>query len=49
MGGELNTVYLITDEGDEAWPEMPKDEVARKLALRIAQAIAGPTLVKAAE
>jgi phosphopantothenoylcysteine decarboxylase/phosphopantothenate--cysteine ligase len=49
MGGELNTVYLITDEGDEAWPEMPKGEVARKLALRIAQTIAGPTLVKAAE
>ncbi len=49
MGGERNTVYLITDEGDEAWPEMPKDEVARKLALRIAKAIAGPTLVKAAE
>lgn len=49
MGGEKNTVYLITDEGDEAWPEMPKDEVARKLALRIAKTIAGPTLVKAAE
>lgn len=49
MGGESNTVYLITDDGDEAWPEMPKDEVARKLALRIAKTIAGPTLVKAAE
>ena len=49
MGGERNAVYLITDEGEEAWPEMPKDEVARKLAGRIAKAIAGPTLVKAAE
>ena len=49
MGGERNTIYLITDDGEEAWPEMPKDEVARKLASRIAKAIAGPTLVKAAE
>ncbi len=49
MGGERNTVYLITDEGDEAWPEMPKAEVAQKLASRIAKAISGPTLVKAAE
>ncbi len=49
MGGERNTIYLITDDGEEAWPEMPKDEVARKLAARIAKAIAGPTLVKAAE
>ena len=49
MGGEFNTVFLITDDGDEAWPQMPKDEVARELARRIAKAIAGPTLVKAAE
>jgi len=49
MGGERNTVFLITEDGEEAWPEMPKDEVARKLALRIAREIAGPALVKAAE
>ena len=49
MGGERNTIYLITEDGEEAWPEMPKDEVARKLASRIAKAITGPTLVKAAE
>ncbi len=49
MGGPLNTVILITDKGDETWPELPKDEVARRLAERIAKALAGPTLVKAAE
>ncbi len=49
MGGESNTVFLITDDGDEAWPEMPKDEVARHLASRIADALRGPSLVKAAE
>lgn len=49
MGGERNSVILITDQGDETWPEMPKDEVARRLAARIADALKGPTLVKAAE
>ncbi|MEM8770078.1 MAG: bifunctional phosphopantothenoylcysteine decarboxylase/phosphopantothenate--cysteine ligase CoaBC [Pseudomonadota bacterium] len=49
MGGERNTVFLITEDGEEAWPEMPKDEVARHLAERIAKALSGPTLVKAAE
>ena len=49
MGGERNEVILITDKGDETWPQMPKDEVARRLAERIGQALRGPTLVKAAE
>ena len=49
MGGERNSVILITDKGDEAWPEMSKEDVARRLAIRIAEAIAGPTLAKAAE
>ena len=49
MGGERNAVILITDKGDESWPELPKDEVARRLADRIAKALGGPTLVKAAE
>lgn len=49
MGGDRNTVFLITDDGDEAWPEMPKDEVAKRLAARIAEALRGPVLVKAAE
>ncbi len=49
MGGERNAIILITDKGDETWPEMPKEEVARKLSERIADALKGPTLVKAAE
>ncbi len=49
MGGGKNSIILITDKGDEAWPEMPKEEVARRLADRIARALSGPTLVKAAE
>ncbi len=49
MGGERNTVILITEDGDEEWPEMAKGEVARRLADRIADALKGPTLVKAAE
>ena len=49
MGGSRNSVILITDKGDEAWPEMSKDEVARRLAARIAETLAGPALAKAAE
>ena len=40
MGGRENAVTLITAEGAEDWPRMGKDEVARKLALRIAGALA---------
>ena len=40
MGGTDNTVTLITDEGAEDWPNLPKAEVARRLAERIAQALA---------
>lgn len=39
MGGTENAVTLITANGAEAWPRMPKDEVARKLAARIAEAL----------
>ncbi|KIN75083.1 Phosphopantothenoylcysteine synthase/decarboxylase [Sulfitobacter noctilucae] len=39
MGGSENAVTLITDEGAEDWPRMGKDEVAVKLAGRIAQVI----------
>ncbi|WP_428407406.1 bifunctional phosphopantothenoylcysteine decarboxylase/phosphopantothenate--cysteine ligase CoaBC [Hyphococcus sp.] len=49
MGGERNSIILITDKGDEEWPEMSKADVARQLAERIADALKGPTLVKAAE
>jgi phosphopantothenoylcysteine decarboxylase / phosphopantothenate---cysteine ligase len=40
MGGSENAVVLITDKGQEVWPRMAKDEVARRLALRIAEALA---------
>ena len=40
MGGTENAVTLITAEGAEDWPRMGKDEVARKLAQRIAEALA---------
>lgn len=40
MGGERNHVHLITAEGVDEWPEATKDEVARRLAARIADALA---------
>jgi phosphopantothenoylcysteine decarboxylase/phosphopantothenate--cysteine ligase len=39
MGGSENAVTLISDEGAEGWPRMGKDEVAQKLAARIAAVI----------
>ncbi|MCX5567842.1 bifunctional phosphopantothenoylcysteine decarboxylase/phosphopantothenate--cysteine ligase CoaBC [Kaistia nematophila] len=36
MGGGANTVHLVTAEGIESWPQMPKDEVARRLVHWIA-------------
>jgi len=39
MGGAENVVTIITDAGTEAWPRMNKEEVAQKLAARIADAI----------
>ncbi|MFZ2470075.1 MAG: bifunctional phosphopantothenoylcysteine decarboxylase/phosphopantothenate--cysteine ligase CoaBC [Parvibaculum sedimenti] len=35
MGGELNTVHLITRDGQEDWPLLPKQAVAEWLARRI--------------
>jgi phosphopantothenoylcysteine decarboxylase/phosphopantothenate--cysteine ligase len=31
MGGSDNTVHLVTADGVESWPELPKDAVARRL------------------
>jgi phosphopantothenoylcysteine decarboxylase/phosphopantothenate--cysteine ligase len=42
MGGDRNTVHLVTAAGVEDWPEMPKPAVADRLAARIAEALAGP-------
>ncbi|HET7883281.1 MAG TPA: bifunctional phosphopantothenoylcysteine decarboxylase/phosphopantothenate--cysteine ligase CoaBC [Acetobacteraceae bacterium] len=36
MGGEENVVHLITADGVEDWPRLAKQEVARRLASRIA-------------
>lgn len=40
MGGTENAVTLVTAEGAEPWPRMGKDAVARRLAERIAAALA---------
>lgn len=39
MGGACNTVHVVTAQGVESLPEMPKDAVARALAHKIAQRI----------
>ena len=39
MGGEDNKVHLITTDGVEDWPRLAKQEVARRLAQRIATAL----------
>ena len=36
MGGERNSVRIISREGVDVWPDMPKGEVAEKLAEKIA-------------
>ena len=41
MGGDANTVHLITAGGVDDWPPLAKAEVARRLAARIAEALAG--------
>ncbi len=41
MGGRENAVTLITAEEAEEWPRMSKDQVAGRLAARIAEALAG--------
>ncbi len=37
MGGDFNTVHLLTGDGVEDWQPMSKTEVARRLARRIAE------------
>ena len=41
MGGTENAVTLITADGAETWPRLPKAEVGERLAARIAQALTG--------
>ncbi|MBI1251396.1 MAG: bifunctional phosphopantothenoylcysteine decarboxylase/phosphopantothenate--cysteine ligase CoaBC [Alphaproteobacteria bacterium] len=42
MGGGENEVLVISKAGAEAWPRMPKDAVAARLAQKIAEALAAP-------
>ena len=37
MGGDRNTVHVITSSGVESWPEMSKADVARKIIERAAE------------
>jgi phosphopantothenoylcysteine decarboxylase/phosphopantothenate--cysteine ligase len=37
MGGAENTVHLVTAQGVEDWPRMPKEQVAARLAARLAE------------
>ena len=39
MGGDINTVHLITRDGVESWPPQGKDAVAAALIARIAQVL----------
>jgi phosphopantothenoylcysteine decarboxylase/phosphopantothenate--cysteine ligase len=39
MGGANNRVHLVTEAGVEDWDQMPKEQVAAKLADRIADAL----------
>ena len=39
MGGAENEIHLITAAGVEDWPRLDKQEVARRLAARIAEAL----------
>ena len=41
MGGDRNTVHLVKAGGIENWPPQSKEEVARALVERIADALAG--------
>ena len=41
MAGEANQVHLVTADGIEDWPKLPKTEVAARIATRIAAALQG--------
>jgi phosphopantothenoylcysteine decarboxylase / phosphopantothenate---cysteine ligase len=41
MGGDSNTVHLVTASGVESWPPQAKDNVARRLVERIAATFDG--------
>ncbi|PTD25668.1 bifunctional phosphopantothenoylcysteine decarboxylase/phosphopantothenate--cysteine ligase CoaBC [Sphingomonas fennica] len=39
MGGARNSVHIVTADGVESWPDLPKEAVATRLADRIAAAL----------
>ncbi|MDT7533255.1 bifunctional phosphopantothenoylcysteine decarboxylase/phosphopantothenate--cysteine ligase CoaBC [Sphingobium sp. SA2] len=39
MGGDANAVEIVTASGIDAWPVMPKDQVAQKLIEKVADAL----------
>jgi phosphopantothenoylcysteine decarboxylase/phosphopantothenate--cysteine ligase len=41
MGGDINSVHLVTADGVESWPPQSKDDVARALVARIGAALQG--------
>jgi phosphopantothenoylcysteine decarboxylase/phosphopantothenate--cysteine ligase len=41
MGGDRNTVHLVTRSGVESWPTQSKEQVAQALVARIAESLAG--------
>ncbi|HEV2652125.1 MAG TPA: phosphopantothenoylcysteine decarboxylase, partial [Rhizomicrobium sp.] len=41
MGGDRNTVHIVTAKGTEDWPELSKTEVGARLAARIAETLKG--------
>ncbi|MDX3805321.1 phosphopantothenoylcysteine decarboxylase domain-containing protein [Bosea thiooxidans] len=40
MGGDTNTVHLVTGDGVETWPTLPKEEVASRLVAYLARQLA---------
>jgi phosphopantothenoylcysteine decarboxylase/phosphopantothenate--cysteine ligase len=40
MGGDSNTIHLVTRDGIDSWPTLDKDEVARRLVARLARELA---------
>ena len=41
MGGERNTVHLVTADAVETWPTLDKEEVARRLVTRLGAMLSG--------
>jgi phosphopantothenoylcysteine decarboxylase / phosphopantothenate---cysteine ligase len=41
MGGDHNTVHIITADGQESWPKLDKAEIGTRLAARIAATLRG--------